>query len=168
MISTSRTKFRDRSRTLLLFLVVVGTIFGAACDRSENIWSAQAKSPDGKVIAVAQAVLRNKGLSVVSGIDTNVYLNWAGDTRPPMLVLNFADGSDSPSDTAVDMTWLTPTHLQLTYKGNRIVGFQAVKWAGIDISVRDLTEASEATGAVNVEKGMDGQTAPNRKPGASQ
>jgi hypothetical protein len=132
-------------RVQLLLLAVSMAIFASGCHSSETIWSAQANSPDGKVVASARADLRNKGLSIISGIDTNVYVNWAGDKRPAMLVLNLADGSDAPADTTVDMKWLTPTHLELTYKGNRSIGFQAVKWAGIDISVRDLSGAASDT-----------------------
>jgi len=132
-------------RVQLLLLAASVAIFASGCRSSETIWSAQAKSPDGKVVASARADLRNKGLSIISSIDTNVYVNWAGDKRPAMLVLNLADGSDAPADTTVEMKWLTPTHLELTYKGNRSVGFQAVKWAGIDISVRDLSSADANT-----------------------
>src|SRR5580698_5158474 len=134
--------FATAFRVQLLLLALSPAIFASGCHSTETIWSAQAKSPDGKVVASAQADLRNKGLSIISGIDTNVYVNWAGDKRPPMLVLNLADGSDAPSDITVDMRWLAPTHLELTYKGNRSIGFQALKWAGIDISVRDLSNAA--------------------------
>jgi hypothetical protein len=117
-------------------------IFGASlllsgCGGSQTIWSAESKSPDGMVIATARAVSRNKGLSIISGVETNVYMNWATDKRPPTLILSLADGSDAPRDINVEMKWLNPMHLELKYTGNRVVGFQAVKWAGVDISVRE-------------------------------
>jgi hypothetical protein len=38
------------------------------------------------------------------------------------------------------MNWLTPTHLELLYEGSpQSVGFQAVKWADVEISARDLS-----------------------------
>jgi hypothetical protein len=37
------------------------------------------------------------------------------------------------------MNWLTPTHLELTYKGRRTLDFEAVKCHGVDISVRELS-----------------------------
>jgi hypothetical protein len=42
----------------------------------------------------------------------------------------------------VEMNWLTPTHLELTFKGNQSIVFQAVKWGGIEISIRDLSKAA--------------------------
>jgi len=123
-------------------LLLCGFCFLFGCQSSRAVWSAQALSPDGKIVATARAVVRNAGLSIISGVDTNVYLNWSKDSRTPALILNLADGSDSPVDTAVQMKWLTPTHLELTYAGNRTVGFQAVKWAGVDISVRNAALGS--------------------------
>jgi hypothetical protein len=149
-----------KTTTLLLLLVLTATIFEAACNQSKNIWSAQAKSPDGKVVANGQAVVRNRGLSIISIVETNVYVQWAGDERSQMLVLNLADGSDAPPDTTVDMRWLGPRHLELTYRGPRAVGFQAVKWAGVDISVRDLTEQEQGTGAAKRKDGSGVTQAP--------
>jgi len=37
------------------------------------------------------------------------------------------------------MKWATPTHLEVMYDGRADLGFQVVKYAGIDISVRDLS-----------------------------
>lgn len=39
----------------------------------------------------------------------------------------------------VKMNWLTPSHLEVTYTDNPTVDFQAVKAAGIEISVRELS-----------------------------
>jgi len=82
-------------------------------------------------------------LSILSITDTKVYLKWATGSRTDRSVLELADASDDPVDTQVEMNWLTPTHLELTVKGNQSVVFQAVKWDGIDISVRDLSKAAE-------------------------
>jgi hypothetical protein len=128
---------RSRSFKAIFLLAIGACAFTSSCKSSETIWSAEAKSPDGKVVASVRAVLRNKGLSIISGVDTYVYLNWAGDRRPSMLILSLADGSDNPVDTNVEMKWLTPTHLELTYNGNQTVDFEAIKWAAVDISVRN-------------------------------
>jgi len=129
------------SRTVrVTLLVVTGACFlMSSCKASETIWSAEVKSPDGTIVASARAVLRNKGLSIISGIDTNVYLNWTADKRPPTLILSLADPSDTPDDTKVEMKWLAPTHLELTYSGDRSLVFQAVRWANVEISVRNLS-----------------------------
>jgi hypothetical protein len=56
-------------------------------------------------------------------------------------VLSLADAADvdETKNTRVEMNWVTPTHLELTVKGNQTVVFQAVKWFDIDISVRDVS-----------------------------
>jgi len=131
----------SKAISLLLF----GACLLSGCQSSRTIWSAEAQSPDGKLVASARAAVRNSGLSIISGVDTDVYLNWSKDSRPPTLILDLADGSDSSVDTIVQMTWLSPTHLELTYKGNQTVGFQAVKWAGVDISVRELKNPASNT-----------------------
>jgi hypothetical protein len=45
----------------------------------------------------------------------------------------------------VKMDWLSPSHLELTYEGQRTIDFQAVRYAGVDISVR----SSALTGAAS-------------------
>jgi hypothetical protein len=70
---------------------------------------------------------------------TRVFLNWAEGSQPTTIILAFAEGPDEPGGMNVGMTWLAPTHLELTYRGHRNVDFQAVKCHGIDISVRELS-----------------------------
>jgi hypothetical protein len=86
--------------------------------------------------------MRNKGLSIISSTDTNVYLKWAKGSRGETSILELADATDDPVDTHVEMNWLTPTHLELTFKGNQSIMFQAVQWVGIEISIRDLSKAA--------------------------
>jgi hypothetical protein len=86
-------------------------------------------------------------LSILSSTDTKVYLRWATGSPTYTSVLELADASDAPVDTQVEMNWLTPTHLELTFKGNQTVVFQAIKWFGIDISVRDLSKTTESKNA---------------------
>jgi hypothetical protein len=50
-----------------------------------------------------------------------------------------------PSASLMEMTWLSPTHLEVTYKGNASLNFQAVKCTGIDTSVRDLSTETVVT-----------------------
>jgi hypothetical protein len=52
-----------------------------------------------------------------------------------MLIFSFSEG---PVDgMQVKMAWLSPTQLELTYEGQHTIDFQAVKCAGVDISVRN-------------------------------
>jgi hypothetical protein len=127
---------------LILLLAFGACLLMSGCGSSETVWSAESRSPDGKVIAAARTAVRNRGLSIISGADTNVYLKWAKGSRGDTSILELADATDDPVDTRVEMNWLTPTHLELTFKGNQSIVFQAIQWAGIDISVRDLSEAA--------------------------
>jgi hypothetical protein len=80
-----------------------------------------------------------------SGIGTGdpgtfVYLNWTTGSQSPTIILAFTDAPNEPGSMSVGMNWLTPKHLELTYKGPRTLDFEAVKCHGVDISVRDLSD----------------------------
>ena len=59
--------------------------------------------------------------------------------------MGFSDEYETPDKTMVGMKWLTPTHLEVTYRNPRDVNFQAVKWASIEISLRDLAAETSTT-----------------------
>jgi hypothetical protein len=119
------------------FVAVAVCAFLSGCNGSETIWSAESRSPDGKMLASARTIARS-GFGT-GAIDTEVYLKWSRSS-PPVLVLGFSYESEFPVGiTAVEMKWLTPTHLEVAYKGHATLGFQAVKCSGVDISVRDLS-----------------------------
>jgi hypothetical protein len=124
---------RDWSRIGILVLVLGAGSLVAGCP-SQVIWTAESKSPDGKFIASARAI-SNSGPGI-NGIDTVVYLNWTTGGQAPVMILNLGDGSSAPVDVEVDMKWLTPKRLELTYGGNRSLAFQAAKFDGVDISVQ--------------------------------
>jgi hypothetical protein len=140
MIGTDCSSSSFRLAQLLAFAIC---ILMTGCWGSHSIWFAESRSPDGKVLAKARATATNGGLSINSITGTRVYLKWATSLSTDNLVLELADASDAPVDTQVGMKWLTPTHLELTFKGNQTVVFQAIKWFGIDISVHDLSKAAE-------------------------
>jgi hypothetical protein len=80
-----------------------------------------------------------------SGIGTGdpgtfVYLNWTTGSQAPTVILAFSDGPAEAGGMSVGMNWLTPRHLELTYKSRRVFDFQAIRCHGIDISVRDIAE----------------------------
>jgi hypothetical protein len=119
---------------------------GCKGEGSETIWSAEARSPGGNMLASARTVA-NSGFGT-GYIWTAVYLNSTQGSQPPTQILGLSDTFERPADEMiVEINWITPTHLELTYKGHRALDFQAVKCAGIDISVRDLS-----SGAVNPSK----------------
>lgn len=51
------------------------------------------------------------------------------------------------------VNWLTPSHLEITYRQPASIDFQAIKCAGIEISVRDLSTGKNASTAM--ERGSD-------------
>ena len=124
-------------RKATLLLIFGFCVFASGC-RDSPTSSAEAQSPNGKVVATAKT-FANSGFGGGGPTTTFVYLNWTSGSQSPMEILCLTGGSDTSVDTNVGMKWLTPTHLELTYKGNTTVDFEAVKWAGIDITVRDLS-----------------------------
>jgi hypothetical protein len=119
-------------------LVIIGaSVSVSGCDGPKVSWSAETRSPDGKMVAHARTI-EPSGIGT-GDFGTFVDLNWTAGSQPSTVVLAFADGSDEPSNKNVGITWLTPTHLELTYTGHRTLDFQAVKCHGVDISVRNLS-----------------------------
>jgi len=128
-------------RKAATFLVFGVCIVLSGCRSSNKIWSAEALSPDGNMLASARTDARS-GFGT-GYIGTVVYLNWVKGSQPPMEILRLSDDYEMPSEEiSVDMKWLTPTHLELTYKGHRTLVLQASKCEGVDISVRDLSTST--------------------------
>lgn len=123
----------------ILFLTFGACVFMSGCKASPT-WSAESRSPDGKMIAMADA-FENGGFVAPGPGATFVYLNWTTGSQPKMLILAFSEGQEPK----VGINWLTPTHLEVTYRGQRTIDFQAIKYAGVEISVRDLASQAGVT-----------------------
>jgi hypothetical protein len=93
-------------------------------------------------------------------VQTTVYLNWTKGSQPEMLILAFSDGPSETGGMNVGLKWLTPTHLELTYKGKRPLDFQAVKCGVVDISVRGLASEKPGASAVELKDGKRSLPAP--------
>ena len=126
-------------------LMVIGVcVLVSSCDGPKTIWSAESRSPDGKMIATARTT-QTSGIGT-GDPDTSVYLNWTTGSQAPTIILALMpDGPDEPGNMNVAMNWLTPRHLELTYKGPRTLDFEAVKCHGVDISVKDLSSKTDAS-----------------------
>jgi hypothetical protein len=135
-IKTSRAALNS------LLTIVVCFLVPGCRDEGTTVWSTDTFSPDRQWVANARAKEWRGGMGTAFAA-TIVYLKRPDGSKPPIEILEFEDYGAQPSGTAtVDMAWLTPTHLEVTYKGHATTDFQVVKCAGIDISVRDLsTEA---------------------------
>jgi hypothetical protein len=71
-----------------------------------------------------------------AGLYTTVFLKHTKGPKDPIEVLLFTQDAKSID---LKMNWLTPSHLEVTYRQPARLDFQAVKCAGVDISVRDLS-----------------------------
>jgi hypothetical protein len=111
-------------------------VLASGCRASAIIWSAESRSPDGRWLVSAST--EQFGGPGTAYVGTTVYLKQ--DSHPRVEILGLSNESAYPAGvTSVGMTWLTPSHLELTYQGHASLDFQVVKCAGIDISVRDLS-----------------------------
>ena len=113
----------------------------SSCKDSEQIWSAEAKSPDNNFVATAQT-LQPGGWGTGSPAQTIVALNWTTGSQKPTVIFTFVGKPEDAGSMNVGMNWLTPTHLELTYRGHPIIEFQAVKCYRVDISIREATLSS--------------------------
>ena len=134
-------------RATLLLTIGVG-VSGTGCGNAPTIWKAEARSPDGLWIASVRTV-QNGGFGSAH-IDTMVYLKQTNRSEPPMEVLGLSCQGPAPRPYVLDkanaggtinltMKWVTPSHLEVTYDNHPDLYFQVVKYAGIEISVRDLS-----------------------------
>jgi hypothetical protein len=123
-------------------LVITACLLLFGCQDVGTTWSAQARSPDGQWVAIARS--QQWGGPGTAADGTTVYLKRLRVSQAPIEILEFSQQS---ARISLKMEWLTPTHLEVTYgpesPGDDInLDFQVVKIAGIDISVRSLSNPS--------------------------
>lgn len=135
---------RDSNAVILLNVmsaVIICALFLLCGCKTAPTWSTESRSPDGRMIATAD-VFANGGFASPGPATTLVYLK--GTTRSQKATLIFAF-SEGPADgMRVKMAWSSPTQLELMYEGQHTIDFQAVKYAGVDISVRNSAPVSSA------------------------
>lgn len=116
-----------------LVLVATGLV---GCSGGEAVWSTEVKSPDGQWAAVGRTD-RYSGPGNAA-VMTAVYLQRGQGDKRDEPVLRFSD-DQSPADARLIplIEWLTPTHLQISLSRHADLDLQVVKYAGIEISVRE-------------------------------
>ena len=119
---------------LILAMLCFGTL---SCSNSEQTWFAEARSPDGKFLVATARTLQPGGWRTGSPPETSVDLNWTTGSQKPEQIFQFVGDVDQPDDMKVGMVWLSPTHLEITYRPKRIIEFQAVKCFDVNISVQE-------------------------------
>lgn len=147
----SRCRVRGHfiARVPALFIVVALCFLGVSCS-VPTVWEEKVPSPSGSWIAIARTA-QNGGFGN-SWIITSVLLEQAKIAETRTTVLSFSCRGPVPRPYTLDnkanaggtinltMKWLTPTHLEVSYDGsNGTLEFQAVKYQGIDISLRNLS-----------------------------
>jgi hypothetical protein len=135
-LMTSRPK---RCSDSISFVVFVVSVLVCGCQDVRTVWSAEARSPDGNLLASA-STLAHYGPGT-AGAESSVYLKHIHDSSAPLLILGFFHHEKNLSDTInLTMKWASPTHLEVTYDGRAAsLEFQAVKSNGVEISVRDVS-----------------------------
>jgi hypothetical protein len=121
----------ENLRLLRRWAFVLGfCLFAVACEDAAVIWKAQETSADGHWVASAQ--MKQFGGPGTAGLETVVFLAHPGDQKPTAILVF---SPEMPDAGEVEMRWLTNTHLEVTYHKDTQVDFQAIKCAGVDISL---------------------------------
>jgi len=131
---------------VLILVVTVGLpMLGLlGCRGEDTIWTREATSPDGRWQASARTV--ETGGFGTGDIETDVFLKWTKDSKPSEHILGFVHDPKSVSKTInLSMTWVTPSHLDVSYDGHATVDLQVVKYGDVDISLRDLSKMPNDT-----------------------
>lgn len=139
----------------VFFVIFVGScVLLIGCSPS-LVWKAEAPSPGGHYIAIAETV-QTGGFGTAS-ISTSVSLKQNIQSIPAMQVLAFDCLGPVPRPYVLDnvanaggaidlkMKWLAPEHLQVSYNGREgTVNFQAVRYQSINISLVDVSPGKAA------------------------
>jgi hypothetical protein len=127
-----------------LLIVIASCFLQIGCRAVQTIWSAEAPSPDGYWLATAKTE-QHAGYGT-AGIVTKIYLKRTNGSYPPIEILEFFhDPRDSSTTINLSMNWTGPSHLNVKYNGRASIDLQTVKFAGVDISVQDLSNAKANT-----------------------
>jgi hypothetical protein len=121
------------ARRKAVTLIVLGLVLTSGCRDAATIWSSEAKSPDGQWIALAHT--DQYGGPGTAGIISMVQLQRASGNRDKIEVLELFQNSPS---IGLKLNWLTSSRLEITYIEDASVDFQAVKCAGIDITLTKI------------------------------
>ena len=137
-----RTAARCSGSCRLLWSPVLAmSCLAAGCSGGETIWLTEMKSPDGQWVAIGRT--DQYGGPGNAAVITGVYLQHAQGDKRTDAVVSFSD-NQSPADARIipASEWLTPKHLQISFRRHVDLDLQVVKYADIEISVRDLSSAN--------------------------
>jgi hypothetical protein len=110
-----------------------------ACSDVETVSTQRVASPNGAWVAVAKTE-RHSGPGA-AGVQTIVSLQPSRGNQAANMILLLSHDPNRPGvDTGLKMSWLTNSHLEIAYRHNPSLDFQAIKDAGVDISVKVLSD----------------------------
>jgi len=128
-----------RVRKASLFITIAVCVLLCGCGPTTT-WSAEARSPNGDWLAIARSEQWSGPGNAYDA--STVFLKSLKGAEPPTPVLGF---SHEYATMNLNMQWVTPTHLQVTYKesarpGDHVrLNLQIARYAGIDISAQYLS-----------------------------
>ena len=133
-----------RPRRLLDIAGVTGLVLLAGCYGSPTVWKQDVRSPDGAWIATART--EQEGGFGSAWVETTVSIRKVNRTvnrGKPFDVFSYPGGGSIPksyalsnenADPDLQITWLTPRHLQITHRSPVSPDLEVVRFADIDIS----------------------------------
>jgi hypothetical protein len=125
-------------RTSIFALALLCFFSLAGChSANETMWSARSASSDQAWLALARTEHTNHGFGGES-VWTTVEMKQNIRNGEPVQVLMFADDDGSNSIRDLKMNWSTSQHLNITYRGDTPITFQAIKAFGKDVTVEKL------------------------------
>lgn len=137
-------------RILTCLLVVIAGISSAGCAKKADlvVWREKVASPNGSWIASAETI-QNGGFG--SGyVETSVYLKRKNDRQSLYSILGFSTNGPVPHPYVLDntvnaggtidleMRWVGPLHLLVTYSGNPHINLETVKLQDVIITIKHL------------------------------
>lgn len=144
------TLLLNHRRIFTCLLVVIAGISSAGCAKEADlvVWREKVASPNGSWIASAETV-QNGGFG--SGyVETSVYLKRKNDRQSLYSILGFSTNGPVPHPYVLDntvnaggtidleMRWLGPLHLLVTYSGNPRINLETVKLQDVTITIKHL------------------------------
>ena len=137
-------------RNWMLFPWVVTALPLAACTHyNPTVWKMRLPSPDGQWIATAETdqyggfgtayiatfvTLQRKGAPDHAEVIDSVACN-----APVPHTYELGNVANQGGTIDLQMRWVAPTHLMITYRSNPSIVLQVVKFSGIDITTRHLS-----------------------------
>lgn len=139
---------RSFARSTILAAMAATCLLTSGCDPAhEIISSTESRSPNGYWVA-SDSTVRYSGPGNAAVI-SSVYLQRTDKSKPPVEILEFFhDGPGSQTGIGLTMRWADPSHLSVAYNGHASIDFQAVKAAGVNISLQDLSSPASSTSAL--------------------